>query len=440
MSWKEKLFRPVDNSPLVVFRMIFGFLIFAEAWGAIATGWVRRAFIEPDYFFPFINFSWLEPLPGNGMYFYYIIMGIAGLMVMLGLYYKLGIGIYAVMWSAVYLMQKTHYNNHYYLLMLLCWIMLIVPAHKYASLDAKRKPQLKSLTCPQWCLWIFVIQITIVYFYASVAKMNPDWISGKPIEILFKSKTQYFLIGPLLAMPWLQSLATYGGILFDLLIAPGLMYKKTRKLAFISSLFFHLFNSAVFQVGIFPFMAISFALFFFAPEVIRKIFLKNKPALEVSENRIPYQVNYKLIYAFAIYFAFQAFLPVRHWLYKGNVGWTEEGHRLSWRMMLRVKSGHVKFEVKEPSTGETWSISPQTYLTRKQASKIASRPDMCWQFVQILKDDFKSRGHHNIEIYAQGKVSLNGRKYSPLYDSSINLAKVRWSSFQHAEWLLPIGG
>lgn len=437
MRLMEKLFRPVDNSPLIIFRMIFGFLIVAEAWGAIATGWVRRAFVDPDYFFPFINFSWLEPLPGNGMYIYYIVMGIAGLMVMLGLYYRLGMGIYAVMWSAAYLMQKTHYNNHYYLLMLLCWLMLLVPAHKYASLDVKRKPEIQSTTCPQWCLWLFAAQVTIVYFYASVAKMNPDWISGKPIEIWFKAKSSYFLIGPLLAKGWAQSMATYGGIIFDLLIAPGLIWKKTRKYAFMASIFFHLFNSAVFQVGIFPYMAIAFALFFFEPDLIRRLFLKKKPALIAVDQPTPYSTKKWMIYAFSFYLLIQAALPLRHWFYEGNVSWTEEGHRLSWRMMLRVKSGYVRFKIKHPESNQEWNISPAQYVTRKQAGKVANRPDMCWQFVQILKEEYRKMGYDKIEIYAEGKVRLNGHDQAALYDSSVNLAEVKWSSFEHSTWLLP---
>src|SRR5690606_8302505 len=119
----EKALQPVDNSPLVAFRIIFGFLITLEAWGAILTGWVKRTFIDPEYTFPFLNFEWLQPLPGNGMLFYFIIMGFAGVMTMLGWHYRIAIATYAVMWAGVYFMQKFNYNNHYYLLLLLLCLM-----------------------------------------------------------------------------------------------------------------------------------------------------------------------------------------------------------------------------------------------------------------------------------------------------------------------------
>lgn len=438
MTLQQRFFKPVDNSPLILFRMVFGLLICLEAWGAIATGWVRRAFVEPDYVFSFIRFDFLSPLPGYGMYGYYIVMGLAGIMVMLGFYYRVGITIYAFMWAGVYLMQKTHYNNHYYLLMLFCFIMMLIPAHQYASLDVKRDKSIQSLTCPQWCIWVFVIHMTIVYIYASVAKMYPEWIEAKPISIWFKSKSHYFLIGPLLAQEWFQHVVAWGGIILDGLMAPGLIWKKTRKYAFIASVVFHLFNSAVFQVGIFPYMGIAMGVFFFDPETIRRIFFKKKPTLTGEILRqTSYKVNSLLTAVFTVYFCFQILLPLRHRLFPGNVNWTEEGHRLSWHMMLRVKYGMVDFRVIDKDSKEEEHINPTDYITPKQARSIATRPDMCWQFVQILKEDFKKKGKPNIEIYAEGLASLNGSKLSPLYDSKVDLAKVEWTPFSSATWLLP---
>ena len=108
------LFKQIDNSALIVFRVFFGLLIFLESIGAIITGWVKQVLIAPKFTFSFIGFEWLQPLPGNWMYVYYIIMGIFGLFVMLGYKYRLSIIAFTVMWTTTYLMQKSSYNNHYY--------------------------------------------------------------------------------------------------------------------------------------------------------------------------------------------------------------------------------------------------------------------------------------------------------------------------------------
>tara|TARA_B110000046_G_scaffold35749_2_gene39042 strand:+ start:8266 stop:8691 length:426 start_codon:yes stop_codon:yes gene_type:complete len=127
-------------------------------------------------------------------------------------------------------------------------------------------------------LWIFKGTVLIVYFYLALAKMYPDWVDAVPIKICFSQKAGYPVIGLLLVQSWFQHVVALGGIIFDLLIGPALLWKRTRKAAFISSLVFHGFNSVVFQVGIFPFMGIAFGLFYFEPEVIQKLFFNQKGA------------------------------------------------------------------------------------------------------------------------------------------------------------------
>ena len=432
-KFENFLFKPVDNSPLVLFRAIFGLLITLEAWGAIATGWVYSAFIEPRMTFPFIDFSWLQPLPGYGMYFYFLLMGSFGIMVMLGYRYRVAMAGYAVMWSMVYLMQKTHYNNHYYLLMLLCFLMCFLPAHRYFSLDARRNPSIKSLTCPNWCVFIFIAQIGIVYTYAGIAKINEDWLQTASIKMLLAGKQNYWLVGKMLQERWVHWFIAVGGMLFDLLITPLLLWKKTRRYAFGASVFFHLFNSAIFQVGIFPYLGIAFCIFFFPPETIRRIFFKNRMPASLSASYVPHK---PLMAGIALWLLVQVTLPSRHWLFDSNVHWTEEGHRLSWRMMLRAKGGYVDFKVVYPHTQDTVLVDKSNYLTPKQQRTIATRPDMCWQFVQHLKKELG--GDAPVEIYAIGKVSLNGRTPAPLYNPERNLAEVKWYRFKKSDWLLPL--
>src|SRR5690606_4698542 len=145
------LFKHIDNSSLIVFRIIFGLLCFLESVGAIFTGWIKRTLIDPEFTFSFIGFEWLQPLPGNWMYLYYAIMGLFGLFIMVGYKYRWSILTFTLMWTATYLMQKSSYNNHYYLLCLLSAIMIFQPANRYASLDVKLNPKIKQISMPNWC-------------------------------------------------------------------------------------------------------------------------------------------------------------------------------------------------------------------------------------------------------------------------------------------------
>lgn len=433
---------PVDNSPLIFFRLIFGLLIFLESAGAIFTGWVKRVFVVPDFTFTFIGFEWLTPLPGNGMYYYYALMSVFGLMVMVGLYYRFALSAFTLMWTATYLMQKTSYNNHYYLLILFCLIMLVLPAHRYLSFNAQRNEKTASLSCPRWCYVLIITQLAIVYTYASIAKLNPDWVVGMPIKIWFKAKETYPIIGPLLQGEWVAYAVAYGGILFDLLIVPLMLWRKTRMFGLIASCCFHIFNSIIFQIGIFPYLMLAALVFFFDPEKVRKLFFKKKPSLETTTSsklffHWEFTVISKPLFKVLIgtYLIVQLYLPLRHLFYPGNVNWTEEGHRMAWRMMLRSKQGSIYFTVKIPAIDKEETVYPSDYLTAKHASRLATAPDLIWQFCQHLKKIYAAKGYDQIAIYAHNEVSLNGRPYSPLVKPEINLAEVKWERFKHSPWV-----
>ncbi len=440
MRLNSFLFSRIDNSALVVFRAFFGLLITLEAWGAIATGWVRRIFVEPDFTFNFIGFEFLQTFPGTGpqMYAYFALMGVFGFMVMLGYKYRFAIIGYAVMWSGVYLMQKTAYNNHYYLLMLLLWIMALFPAHTSFSIDAKMNPAIRDQSMPRWVPLLIIAQLWIVYTYASIAKLYPDWLDGTATRLLMQGRKEYWLIGGFLQQSWIPWVVAYVGILFDGLIIPALLWKKTRKWAFGISIFFHLFNSLVFQIGIFPYMSLAFTLFFFPSEVIHRIFLKRKmwkPYYEsIKEIRIPKLRTVGMI-VIGAYILLQIALPSRHWFIKDNVLWTEEGHRLSWRMMLRTKAGVTYFTVHDKDTDKRTTVKLNEYLSKRQLRTIRTKPDAIWQFAQRLKKEYAEKGQ-DVAIYASCRVKVNGRRLRKLIAPNFDLTLVSWDPWGHADWIL----
>ncbi len=429
------LFKKVDNGSLIIFRIFFGILISFESFGAILTGWVRRTLVEPTFTFSFIGLEWLQPLPGNGMYYYFVIMGILGIFIAIGFKYRWSILLFTILWSAVYLMQKTSYNNHYYLLILISFLMCFMPANSYASVDSRLNPSLRKNWMPAYVKWVIVFQLFIVYTYAALAKLYGDWLDLSIIEILLKSKASYPLIGDLLQHTWAHTIIGTMGILFDLLIIPALLWKPSRNWAFAFAIFFHLFNSIVFQIGIFPYLALAFIVFFYPAEVIKKRFLKKKALYTENEIEIP-PYQHWFIMSCSLYFIIQLALPVRHFFIADNVLWTEEGHRMSWRMMLRGRSGFIKFEVVNKETGAKTNVIPNLYLTPKQLEKVSCYPDFIWQFAQYLQKEYNARGQH-ISVFAKSKVSINGRPLAAFIDDSVDLAAEEWDHWQHHDWILP---
>lgn len=427
------LFKAIDNSPLVVFRIFFGFLVTCESFGAILTGWVKRILIDPEVTFSFIGFEWLKPLPGFGMYFYFIAMGVFGLAIMLGYRYRIAIISYTILWAGVYFMQKTAYNNHYYLLLLISFLMIFLPSNSYASLDVRQNRIKEENTMPYWISLLFIIQVAIVYVFASIAKFYPDWLDGTFTRNLLADSTNVITLKKLFLQKWFYLFIAYMGIIFDLLIVPLLLFKKTRMLALLASLTFHLFNAIFLEIGIFPFFALTFALFFYEPETIRSVFLRRKTSIETDNGHSNYYGK-KIVYFLIIpYLIIQLLLPLRHHFIEGDVLWTEEGHRLSWRMMLRERNGFIHIRIKDLKTGEESLYDYRKNLTDKQIQNLATKPDFIWQYCQYIKKEFKGK---EIAIFIDCKNSINRKEYKTLIDPKFDMAKAKWDYFRHNEWLL----
>lgn len=425
----------MDNSALIVFRIIFGALLAIEAFGAIMTGWIDRTLMQPQETFNFIGFDFLQPLPGDGMLYYYGVMGVFGLLVMVGFKYRLSIIAYAVMWTGVYLMQKTSYNNHYYLLMLLCILMAFFPANRFASVDAKIDPSIRKISMPRWVWLTVVFQMWIVYTYAAIAKLYPDWWDGTFPSLLMYGKRDYWLVGDFLQQEWVHYAISYFGFFFDLLVIPLLLWRKTRIFAFVAAIFFHLFNSFIFHIGIFPYLALALAIFFFPTRKINRLFLWKKEHYDKNEVVIPPYKKPLMVFLTG-WFLVQLVLPVRHHFFTDNVLWTEEGHRLSWRMMLRSKGGKSTFKVVEKGSRDTIFVDKSKYLTPKQMNAVNSKPDMIWQFAQRLKREYAKEGK-DVQVFVDARVRVNGRPLQQFTDPKVDLANEKWTRFKHKDWILP---
>ncbi|HBD25689.1 HTTM domain-containing protein [Flavobacterium sp.] len=429
----KSIFQAIDNSPLIVFRIFFGFLVACESFGAILTGWVKRVLIDPEFTFSFIGLEWLQPLPGFGMYYYFSLMGFFGLAIMLGYRYRIAIISYTILWAGVYFMQKSSYNNHYYLLLLISFLLIFLPANRYASLDVKQNRVSEEKTMPYWISLLFIIQIGIVYVYAAVAKFYPDWLDGTFTRNLLVSSTEIIALKKLFLQKWFYLFIAYMGILFDLLIVPLLLFKRTRIIALIASLTFHIFNAVFLEIGVFPFFALTFALFFYEPETIRRLFLRKKPKLEdenVNQNFYGKRIAYFLMIP---YLVIQLLLPLRHHFIEGDVLWTEEGHRLSWRMMLRERSGYIVIRIKDLKTGEESFYDYSKNITDKQVQNLATKPDFIWQYCQRIKKEYQEK---STAIYIDCKNSINRKELKTLIDPKFDMAKAEWDYFGHNEWVL----
>lgn len=423
---KKWLSQNIDNSGLVIFRILLGLLIVAESFGAILLGWVEAVFIQSKFTFNFIGFDFLQFLHGEKMYLYFFVMGIFGLLITFGLFYRLVMTVFTLLWTTVYLIQKESYNNHYYFLILICIIMIFLPANGKLSLDAKLFPKIKQTKIPRWMPYLLLFQLAILYFYAAIAKLYPDWLDGTFSKILLNGITQRQFLLDIFNQKWFLLFYAYAGILFDLLIMPALLWKKTRKLAILASFGFHLFNAYSLKIGIFPFLALSFIVLLY--DSIPLKFLNNKEEIPTTTN---FNTKFFLVF-FVPFFIVQLLMPLRHHFIKGDVLFTEEGHRLAWRMMLRERKGTLNIKVVDKKTGLTRYHNYASELTPKQVKLLSNSPDIIWQYCQKLKNEAKNP----ISIFVECEVSINRRPYYKLINEKTDMATAEFDYFGHNEWVL----
>ena len=153
--------------------------------------------------------------------------------------------------------------------------------------------------------------------------------------------------------------------------------------------------------------------------------------------RIGFFILPLVLFLLTSFFAFQFLFPLRHYFYSGDVLWTEEGYRFSWRVMLMEKAGYIVFHIYDPETGKIEQANNYTYLTKTQEKQMSTQPDMILQFAHFLKEKYQEKGFINPYITAESYVTLNGRRSKPFINSTINLAKIK-EGWKHKYWVLPL--
>lgn len=407
------LSRPVDIGPLVVLRVVFGAAMLAGAVRFMARGWIRELYVLPRFHFTYTGFDWVRPLPEWGLWLVFI--GLAGLAlaIALGLAYRFSMGAFCLLFTYVELLDKATYLNHYYFISVLSFLLLFLPLNGRASLDSRLGWTTPRATVPAWMVWIVRLQLGFVYFYAGLAKLNRDWLlEAQPLRIWLQARTTTPLIGPLFDRVWVAYVMSWAGMLFDLTIFFWLCWSRTRPFAYGAVVIFHALTAALFNIGLFPWIMIGGTLVFFDWRLPP---LADAPRPERRRADVAWPAGRGALLIGLI--VLQALLPLRHWLYPGDVNWTEEGGRFAWRVMLVEKTGDATFFVRDKATGRETTVWPGDYLTRLQEQQMSWQPDMIAQFADYLGRQYPG----DVAVRAEVYVSWNGRPSRLLIDPQADL-------------------
>lgn len=435
--------KTTKTAPLAVFRFFFGFLMCISIIRFWSYGWIDMVYIQPKFFFKYYGFEFIKPL-GEFTYILFAICGISAFMVAIGYQYRLAIIVFFLSFTYIELIDKTPYLNHYYFVTLISFLLIFLPANAAFSVDAYRNPSKAFLKIPKWNIDAIKLMLAIVYIYAGLAKINSDWLlEALPLKIWLPSKYDTPIIGGYLHLSWVHYLFSWFGMLYDLFIVFFLLYKPTRKLAFVTVVVFHVLTHVLFPIGIFPYVMIVSSLIFFSSNFHEKLIEKATSILQLqvktSNSRTYTYKSWRkkiVLNLMAVFFIIQLLLPWRYLLYPNELFWSEEGYRFSWRVMLIEKVGNAVFTIVNPEDNTSFEIRNDDFLTTFQIKQMATQSDFILQYAHMLRDHYISEGIPSPQVFVKCHVTLNGRLSRLFIDPEVNLANEK-DSFATKKWITP---
>lgn len=373
---RSKLATPVDASSLAIFRICFGLVMvwhmlkyFKSPFGMTE---IERVFGSPTLHFTYPGFSWVQPWSEPWLTVHFAVVGIAAALVAAGLFYRVACVTLFLGYTYIFLLEASLYNNHYYLICLISFLLTFMPANRRWSVDrwwSQRKLPAEEkasspATIPFWPIALLRFQLFLVYFYGGIAKLNADWLTGEPLYT--PGATLHEFIASTIGLPaFVQPIhlclfLAWAGLFYDLSIGFLLLWPKTRLIGLVATAFFHIHNHFIFPIGIFPAMALSSTLIFFDPDWPRQLIGwvrqprwplgKTDSNVAKSQTRSQPKLAMGLTVALCAFVVWQSTWPLRHFFIPGDANWTEEGQDFAWRMMLRAKAaGHLTCRIIDPN-------------------------------------------------------------------------------------------
>ncbi len=284
-EWIVTLGEPVDAVPLALFRILLGLVLCAHT-----LTHARKAvwyYTRSPFYCGFELTSFLRTPSHSGITAVIAGQVLCTYLLCVGLFHPWGGFFEVLLFGYLFLIDKTTYNNHHYLTILLLFLLSVTDSAAVLSFDSlTAQPHSDNGTVPYWQLLIVQLQLAIVYTYGGLNKLNKDWLlRGQPTKIaLHKFQGRTHLRFKLRHYCFNEAIATkikrlfqlratpyvinWMGTVVDLSIIWLLMCDATRPWALPFFFAFHFFNQWFFAIEAFPLINYASAVLFLRPETL----------------------------------------------------------------------------------------------------------------------------------------------------------------------------
>ncbi|XP_064619797.1 vitamin K-dependent gamma-carboxylase-like [Lineus longissimus] len=476
LSLNQWLHAPRHPSNLAALRVAFGLLMVIDVFTERGFPHAERRWGSTDECqFPLFDF--LRPLPLPWMFVAYLALLAGALGIMFGFLYKLSCLVYMTIYWYIFLLDKVSWNNHSYLYGLISLQLLLIDANRSWSIDGLIWPKLRNSHVPSWNYGLLRFQIFIVYFIAGLKKLDFDWVTGYSMHSL----SEHWVFMPFRSLIGKENTDLFvvhlGGLTIDLFTGFLLYFSKTRKLAFLFGGSFHLMNSRMFSIGMFPYTMLATMPIFsdtdWPARVMRKaptwlrIFTpldgepqrnphclyskeeikpEEKHQTSSSQDKVGSDVlvhsHPKMYHSFMsaliiVYVTTQCILPYSHSITKGYNNWTNGLYGYSWDMMVHSwRTQHTRVSYKNKETGEVGFLNPEAWIYRRD--RWTSHADMVKQYGVCVQERLRDYNLTNIELYIDVWKSMNKRFQQRMFDPRVDILSAEWHPLEETRWLFPL--
>ena len=269
----SRLDEPVPIGPIVYFRIVFGYMaMLAWTTKAIAAGWTDVLYLEPPLHFKYPGFAWVDVWPGDAMRWHFWVLAAASLALTVGLAYRASALLVAIGFTHAFLVDRATAPESS-----LSDVPVVV-----AGRGAPRRPRVvgRRLAATRIRTTTHRLDAVATSWSCPISTVaSPSWrptgCTANPCGPRWLLE-QDSVIGPYLDQPWCVWLVVYGGLLFDLLIVPALLWRKTRPVAFVLALAFHLANATLFDISVFPWLMGLLTVLFFPADLLQRLLHSKK--------------------------------------------------------------------------------------------------------------------------------------------------------------------
>lgn len=258
------------------------------------------------------------------------------------------------------------------------------------------------------------------------------------------------------------------GCIFDLSVAFFLIYERTRPCATIFATAFHLMNSRLFTIGMFPWVCLAELPLFYSVGWPRTTWTKIVGFLSKKKSDLPEKKGFQsnsskhptphvhtdkkvtfqqklVVILMLTYCGAQAFVPYSHFITEGYNNWTDGLYGYSWDMMVHAwDTILISIKVVDNNNQRYHFLEPYIFTETERWTKHA---DMAYQYAHCIRErleqEFLSNKKSiltspNISIYFDIWSSLNGRFQQRIFNPYVDILQANWSAWQRTDWVLPL--